>query len=676
MEKGRLVEFRLHGDRRLAVIDRPEGKKHLQIVDANGTSHTVHPRQIDYVIPVPVDAEPKNFSSSQIPKFLQQVEHYLDPSSLEVAWEILVEDNQPVTPDDLANLLFSEVSPVTCYAAHCLLSEDKLYFKNKGQAYEPRSATQVAELKHQADAAQHRVRENELFLQKLQDQIAGLEVEWTNSDRHRLESLERYALHGEEASDKSVALDILVALQRGKNDLAAFQLLVDLGIWSVHENLFLRRSQVPMRFSAEVLSKARDCIESPLPDRMSRVDLTHLHVYTIDDESTMEIDDGLSFEALANGQQRVWIHIADPTRWLQPNDPLDKEARRRGTSVYLPTGMIPMFPTELATGPMSLVRGQVCHAISFGVDLDDRGEVQQFEVHASLIKPNYRLTYEDVDEMLELGVEKELDAIAKYARLRTQWRLSQGAINIDLPETIVKVNPNDYKQLTLELLQDSFARQLVAEMMILAGEVAARFAQTHNIPVPYRYQEQPELPPEDAIKRLPAGPVREFAICRCMTRGEVGVLPSRHAGLGLDAYVQVTSPIRRYSDLLAHFQMKAHLIGEPLPFTTEDMMEMLRMIDPTTYEATQIERQTVRYWSLEYLRRHSDTVWEAVLLDWLRESEKLGLVLLEELGLKLPMKLTRAANVGESLYLKAMDIDPRKDIIHFQEVQPAVLQAI
>ncbi|MFN7861427.1 MAG: ribonuclease catalytic domain-containing protein, partial [Pseudanabaena sp.] len=398
-------------------------------------------------------------------------------------------------------------------------------------------------------------------------------------------------------------------------------------------------------------------------------DLTHLHVYTIDDISTTEIDDGLSIETLADGHKRIWIHIADPTRWLDPDSPLDRDARKRGTSVYLPTGVIPMFPIELAAGPMSLIENKVCHAVSFAVDLDEVGAVSHYEIVTSLVKPNYRLTYEDVEEMLQLGVEDDLDRLADYARLRKKWRVEQGAIEIHLPDTNVKVDSKNGDRLTLELMEDTFSRQLVAEMMILAGEVAAKFAQTNNIPIPYRYQEQPELPPLDTLMQLPSGPVREFAICRCMTKGSLGLYASRHAGLGLDAYAQVTSPIRRYSDLLAHWQIKAFLRGEPLPFTAEMLTAILQAIDPAIWDANQVERQSVKYWSLEYLRRNKDVVWEALMLDWLRENEKLALVMIEDLGLKLPMRINRQIQVGDNLRIKTGEVDPRKDIIYFQEVQ-------
>ncbi|MCA6503552.1 MAG: ribonuclease catalytic domain-containing protein [Pseudanabaena sp.] len=669
MEKGTLVEVKLHGDRRLVVIDRPEGKKHFQAIDENGNTHTIHPREINYTIKA--SGECPSFNHLQIPSFLQKIEKFLDPSSLEVAWEILIEDNQATSPSDLANLLFSELSAVTSYASYCLLSNDKIYFKQKGELYEPRSLSQVSELKHQAEAAAQRAKLLEEFQQKITDKLAGVDVTWTTSDRSRLDCLERYALHGDEASDKAAAQELLSFAKRSKNEQSAFQMLVDLGIWSEHENLNLLRSQIPIRFANELIAAAQECFTNPIPDKMGdlRRDLTHLHVYTIDDISTTEIDDGLSIETLADGSKRIWIHIADPTRWLDPESALDKDARKRGTSVYLPTGVIPMFPMDLATGPMSLIESKVCHAMSFAVDLDAVGAIANYEIVASLVKPNYRLTYDDVEEMLQLGVEDDLERLADYARLRKKWRVAQGAIEIHLPDTSVKVDSKDGDRLTLELMEDTFSRQLVAEMMILAGEVAAKFAQTNNIPIPYRYQEQPELPPLDTLMQLPSGPVREFAICRCMTKGSLGLYASRHSGLGLDAYAQVTSPIRRYSDLLAHWQIKAFLLGEPLPFTAEMLTAILQAIDPAIWDANQVEKQSVRYWSLEYLRRNKDVVWEALMLDWLRENEKLALVLIEDLGLKLPMRITRQIQVGDNLRIKTGEVDPRKDIIYFQESQ-------
>lgn len=673
MEKGTLVEFRLQGDnssdksrqRRLGVIDRPEGKKHWVVIDERGQSHTLHPRQISYTI------TGATYRAAEIEPFWRDVQSYLDPSSLEVAWEILVEDGETVDPPAMAQLLFSDQSPAFCYAAHCLLSDDRLYFKQKGDRYEPRPAAQVLELKRQIELENQRQIEWQGFLSRLQQALAGEQVEWQCSDRPRLEALEKFAVFGEEANHRTPALETLSALRRPETAQAAFQLLVDLQLWSLHENLFLRRSQIPTHFSSKVLEMSQRCLSEPPIDRdVNRLDLTHLKVYTIDDESTREIDDGLSVEFLPAGQQRLWIHIADPTRWLSPGDDLDLEARRRSTTIYLPTGMVPMFPPELATGPMSLNQGQVCTALSFGVILSPEGAIQDYQIHASLMKPTYRLTYDDVDEMLELGIEAEpeLEALATWSKRRESWRQSQGAISIHMPESSIKVEDGE---ITINVLDDSASRTLVAEMMILAGEVAGRYGEAHALPLPFRGQSQPELPPEEELLKLPPGPVRDCAIRRCMPRSEVSITPVRHASLGLNTYTQVTSPIRRYADLLAHFQIKAHLRGDELPFSLEQTKELIQAVSNTAYEATLVERQTNRYWSLEYLRRHSTEIWQALMLRWLREHENLGLVLLEDLGLEMAMRFDRAVEPGDRFDVKVVFVDPRQDIIQFtQSVQP------
>jgi exoribonuclease-2 len=676
VDKGTLVEFRIGSDRRLGVIDRPDGKTRWFAVDERGQSHSLAPRQITYAV------TGQTYNSSQIPQFLEEVKPYLDPSSLEVAWELLVEGGETVSPKEMASLLFSESEPPQCYAAYCLLSDDKIYFKQKGDAYEPRNTAQVAERKHQMEVEALKARGQQEFLARVEQALKGEAVEWQRPDRHRLEAIEKYGTLLADVVRVGLSYDTLSRaypppapvletmnmLGRPATPQGAFQLLVDLGLWSPNENLFLRRSSIPVQFPSKVLEVAQQRFNSPHKDQdADRLDLTNLKVYTIDDESTTEIDDGLSWELLPDGRERLWVHIADPTRWLLPEDELDLEARKRGSTVYLPTGMIPMFPEVLATGPMSLVQGHVCCALSFGIILEETGAVDDYTIRASIIKPTYRLTYEDVDEVLELGVEAEpeIKAIATWAERRKAWRYAQGAISINMPEAMIKVKDDN---ISISVLDDSSSRQLVAEMMILAGEVAARYGQTHNIPLPFRGQPQPELPPNEELLQLPAGFVRACAMRRCMPKSEMSITPVRHAGLGLDTYTQATSPIRRYSDLLTHFQLKAHLRGEVLPFSAEQLKEVMSSVSTITQEVTMVERQTNRYWALEYLRRHPNNVWHVTVLMWLREDNNLALIMLEDLGLQLPMFVKRDVRLGEHLLVKVSHADPTKDVIQFQEI--------
>lgn len=677
MEQGTLIEFKLQGDPRLGVIERPEGKKNWVVIDANGQSHVLHPRQMTYTVP------DGGYQASDIAGFLAEAEPNIDSDSLEVAWEFLQEAGESTDPASLALLLFSEQTPVLCYASHCLLSSDKTFFKRKGDRYEPRSVKQVEEVRHQQAREAARKQEWEGFLVRSHQALAAQQetadadeqtsVEWQKTDRSRLEVLERYATLGEDCSQKAAAQEILTALDYKARAEDAFQLLVDLGLWSPHENLALRRSQIPTHMPNEVSVMVQQRIENPPPDAdANRLDLTHLKVYTIDDESTREIDDGLSLETLEDGRARIWVHIADPTRWLLPGDNLDLEARRRSTTVYLPTGMIPMFPEALATGPMSLRQGELCCALSFGVVLSEAGAVEDYDIQASVIKPTYRLTYEDVDEMLELGLkaEPELNAIADWAQRRRGWRKSQGAISINMPESSIKVID---EEITIDVLENSQSRHTVAEMMILAGEVAARYGEAHALAMPFRSQPEPELPSDNELLQLPSGWVRDSAIRRCMPRSEMGITPARHATLGLNYYSQVTSPIRRYTDLLAHFQLKAHLRGDSLPFSPAEMTELTQGVSTAAYEAVTVERQTKRYWALEFLRREANNTWPVMLLRWLREHENLGLVIIEDLGLELAMRFDTPPVLGDRFDVRVVAANPRQDFIRLELVSDATV---
>jgi exoribonuclease-2 len=161
-----------------------------------------------------------------------------------------------------------------------------------------------------------------------------------------------------------------------------------------------------------------------------------------------------------------------------------------------------------------------------------------------------------------------------------------------------------------------------------------------------------------------------------MPRSEVGLFVTRHASLGLDHYTQVTSPIRRYADLLTHFQLKAHLRGAELPFSADELKQILLSLGSAVKEANLVERQTNRYWSIEYLRRHAQEVWPTLVLRWIREDENLGSILLEDLGLEFVWRIPRGLTPGDRIQVRVAHADPREDTIHFQPVESDTAQAL
>ena len=158
----------------------------------------------------------------------------------------------------------------------------------------------------------------------------------------------------------------------------------------------------------------------PDPDAAHRRDLTHLRVVTVDDPGTREVDDALSIERLPSGLQRLWIHVADPSRWLVPGHPLDLAAQSRGVTMYLPSGMIPLFPWVLAEGVFSLTVNEERCALSFGAVLDDQGALADVTVVPSKVVVDRRFSYEDVDAIIGQAVE-EGDSVERDLAMLHQW---------------------------------------------------------------------------------------------------------------------------------------------------------------------------------------------------------------------------------------------------------------
>lgn len=667
LDKGTLIEFRLHGACRLAVVEGPHGKQHWLAQDERGQTHTLHPRQVIH------EVAGKRYRVEDIPAFIASAQSHLDPEQLEAAWECLIADGEGTNLEALTDLLFSERTPVTLYATHRLLFEDTLFFKQKGESFEPRSMEQVAELRHQRAVAEQKQRAFADFLARVEQALGGASITWTDTERRRWDAVERLALDAE-AGDVTAAHELLGALNRPKDMAAARGLLQAVRLWSSHENLFLRRSNLRPDWTEAGLRAAALRVSDPPPDPMPRLDLTAFPVVTIDDASTREIDDGLNLEVLADGRERLWIHIADPSRWVQPGDALDAEAREHATTLYLPERVVPMFPLVLAAGPMSLRVGEVCAALSFAVLLEADGRVAEVQLHASRIRPTQRLTYEEADALLVQETPHPLQRLAHWAQVRTRYRTARGAISLALPELNIKVRGDTP---VLNLLQDTPSRQMVAEMMILVGDCVGQYGLQHQLPLPYRQQPQPNLPSATELNALPDSWLQSLAMRRCMPPSTFVVLPSPevqavpHASLGLSAYVQATSPIRRYTDLLTHYQLKAHLRGVAPPLDAATLETIVQQAGARMREATLVERQTKRYWLLEHIRLAGERLWEAVWVRWLRQDEDLCLILLPELASEFVMR-RREGCPGERFWVRVTQVDPRQDEIRLKEAAPSL----
>ena len=443
--------------------------------------------------------------------------------------------------------------------------------------------------------------------------------------------------------------------------------LVTNGAADPHQLPAMQGSRWSSGFSTEQLQEAENLLnasQSSRPGDESRIDLCHLHCVTIDDSETRDIDDALSLERKPDGSERIWIHIADPGRLIQPGSTLDQEAAARGSSLYLARGNQPMFPEALSTGPFSLRAGHKNAAWSTWVELNEEGAIAAYGISRSWVKPLYKLSYDDADELIDLAPPEEADLadLDQLLRRRKFWRERNGALLMDLPEGRIRCRDGD---LSLEITEPSVSRLMVAEAMILTGAVTAQYGVDHGLPMPYRSQLPADLPSPAQLSELPDGAVRFSAIKRCLSRGLMGTKPASHFSLGLPAYVQATSPIRRYCDLIVQRQIQAHQAGSQ-QLSEEELQELIGSVDLATREGIGISREDQRHWQQVWFDHHRDQQWQADFLRWLRPQDRLGLIRIDALALDLAAECPAGSEPGDQLQVHVQEVDPIRDRLKLQ----------
>ncbi|GMP85474.1 hypothetical protein CsSME_00038614 [Camellia sinensis var. sinensis] len=686
LQKGFLLEFKKDSERvLLAVAQKPDGKKNWMVSDQNGVTTSIKPQQITFIVP-----GVKNFNHMDISDFIQKAQNNLDPSLLEFAWVELLEKNQSVTVEELAEMIFGSAEPLESYCAHLLLSKDEIYFavlETKGyiSVYGPRPAMQVEELLRRKLAKEVAEKEFQEFVQLLKSaksmpsHAKPPKSSWEVKEkiRHRIKSLEAYAIDMCENDDqKKTAGMIMKAMGLTKTSTSALNLLIDVGYFAVHVNLDLLKFNIRTDHSDEVMSAAESLLlESTDPDEVDRIDLTDLKVYAIDVDEADELDDALSATRLQDGRIKVWIHVADAASLVQPGSIIDREAMKRGTSVFLPTATYPMFPEKLAMDGMSLKQGKLCKAVTVSVVLHSDGSIAEYTVVNSVIKPTYMLTYESASELLYLNLEEEaeLRILSEAAALRLQWRRQQGAIDTTTIETRIKVINPDNPEPSINLYVENQAEpamRLVTEMMILCGEAVATYGSSNSIPLPFRGQPQSNID-VSAFTHLPEGPVRSSAIVKIMRAAEMGFRnPIRHGVLGLPGYVQFTSPIRRYMDLLAHYQVKAFLRGDSPPFSAGQLEGMASLINMNVRLVRRVCNCSLRYWIIEYLRRQTKgTRFRALILRFIKD--RIAALLLVEVGIQASACVSVGVQIGDEVEVQVEEAHPRDDVLSLKEVVQA-----
>mgnify|MGYP002623969217 CR=1 FL=1 len=441
----------------------------------------------------------------------------------------------------------------------------------------PRPAEVIAALQAKQNEKDHAEEYRAAFIQRLRAGKLNLP-----EDAKYMGDVEAFALG---KSDKSRTMHDAHVKETPER---AHKLLLDTGMWSITRNPYPSRCGLSMKSASEGLAS---------PPEEERTEVPGIS-YAIDSQWSHDPDDAIAFDGTY-----LWVHIADPASTVLPDSSIDKAARGRGATLYIPEGASRML-CEDSLEDYALGLRPKSRALSFRITLDENGDIADCAVLRTIVTVE-RLTYEKADELKDSPQLSPLFAIAKR---NAQRRQKAGAVQISMPEVHISVEP-ETKKVLIESRRETLSAEVVREAMILAGEGAARFAFKNGIPFPFVSQEAPDIP-----KDLPQGLAGQFRLRKCMRRRTVSVTPSQHAGMGLGMYSQVTSPLRRYGDLIAHEQLRAFLCGRPL-IDKETMLMRMSEGDAAALATRKAERSSNTHWTLVYLLQNPDWTGEAVCVD-------------------------------------------------------------
>lgn len=535
------------------------------------------------------------------------------------AWELL--EGETTSFAELLGLVFEQPTPAQAWSLWRTLA-DGLLFTGEPSALQPKSAQEVAEeeTKRAAKAAEEAAWS--AFLARLEAKSI------VDEDRGRLLEVEKVC-QGEFQTSH-----ILNSLSIEATPENAWRFLVEVGYWPADFNPH------PGRLGLVLDSPTLPLGTLPQDERL---DLRALEAFAIDDEESNDPDDAISLDA-----GFIWVHIADVATLVDSGSEMELEARSRGSNLYLPEGISFMLPPEL-TDHLALGLAEESPALSVGFRLSPDAVPEDIRIVQSRIRAT-RLSYTQANQRLDTEPFATFQALVERYRQR---RLAAGAATLDLPEVSVRLKDGKPH---IKIYEPLASREMVSNLMLMAGEAIAMHARANGLPLAYAVQ-----PPPDEV-RTPQTLAQMYGYRRFFKPSRSSVEPGLHAGLGLEGYARATSPLRRYQDLLVHQQIRALLQGRE-PLSLEEVSLRLALSDEGAGRRRKLERLSNLHWKLVWLMQHQDWKGLGTVVDM---DERKTTLLIPELALETRIRTREGLKLDDELMLKVRDINLAEQMAYFR----------
>ena len=508
------------------------------------------------------------------------------------AYELLQSDEStataPIAINELADHALGNFDADVAWGFYCNLTagvqfavnQDEL--KNGKIIFVPRSLEEINSINQKNYEKEHEAEIRAAFINRVKTNSLDLPA-----DAKFMGEVEAFAMCKTEKSKVMQEAGITQTIEK------AHKLLIDTGIWDFTKNPY------PTRFGFS-FDSAREQLGAMKEEEREEVPCV---CYAIDAPNAADPDDAVGFDGTY-----FWVCIADPASTVEPDSSIDMAARARGTTLYIPEGASRMLCEscleDYALGLSEKATGKKSSALAFRLKMTDDSQIQECEIKKVRVEVKM-ISYAEAEEQKE---SPELKPMFELARKNLLRRQNNNAVTIQMPEVKIKVD-KETKIVSIVTEEKYESNDMIQEMMLLAGEGAARFAFSHNIPFPFVSQEAPEFP-----ESVPEGWAGQFARVKCMRKRSVGITPAPHAGLGLSFYSQVTSPLRRYGDLVSHQQLRAYINGKKL-LGKDEMLERIAAGDAASLAARKASRLSDTHWKLVYLLQNPEKTYKGYCID-------------------------------------------------------------
>ncbi len=402
----------------------------------------------------------------------------------------------------------------------------------------------------------------------------------------------------------------------------ALHLATAWGLVPAHHNYWLDKADYAAGDSwSETYVDEIEHIISQIQQGTSTLSLPYI---SIDSATTKDIDDAYYVEKLPDNGYKLHLALACPALVWPFGTSLDKAVMHRTTSLYLPEATYHMLPEVLGTDMLSLIQGELRPSLHVCMEVDSAGQILSCMPSLQWLTIKANLTYEDCEDLLEghassdnaaMPYKEQIILGEELSLLRQKTRIAAGAVVMDRPDNkIILEGQGEHTKVSIEETRTTpRAQLLVSEMMVLASAALAIWAKEQNIPLLYRTQDV-------AIPREYAGiwtkPHDMSRIIRALTPSSLELNPKPHAGLGVPCYTPITSPLRRYSDLLNEAQVLHFLMHNKPRWQTEELEGLLTTLNIHSEAAVHVQRFRPRYWRLQYMRQEGDKKWwDAVITE-------------------------------------------------------------